>query len=194
MNHRRVIYLLVTIFILTFTIGLAVLQQRLLNEIFPTEQRIFRYDDRPGDRGERRLTIQLFGIDPALGQAGVLRQFGRPLTAHYFPPEPAPFWQEAVDSSGHFLKEPYLVEACLYTYPTFEIRFFNKGFGTIEIFARDTRFPIGVEVGDPEQRVLDVLGAPPFHHASGDWTARYRFWARVVEIQIKNGRVVRLSW
>jgi hypothetical protein len=91
----------------------------------------------------------------------VLRKFGRPSKALYFAPEPSPW-------GG-------VVEACVYTYPTFEIRFINKVFATLDVHGKDDRFPIGVEVGDSEQYVLDVLGRPPFHQASGDWYDRYSF-------------------
>ncbi len=178
MNQRRATYLAVITSFVLFTVGMTMLQQRLLNEIFPTEERIFLSGDTPWRRDYERLTIEYFGIDPALGQAGVLRQFGRPLKARYFPPAPSPFRRDAFD------------EFCVYTYPTFEVRFQNKGFGSLEIFARDTRFPLGVAVGDPEQRVLDVFGSPPYHHASGDWTARYPR----LTIEVKNGRVARISW
>jgi hypothetical protein len=188
--NRRLTYLAVTTCFVLFTTGLFVLQRQLLAEVFPHQEPTFAWDDTEWRRYERQDLIELFGIDPQRGQAGVLRQFGLPVKAHYFPPEPSPFYADSI----HPPAKPPLVEACLYTYPTFEIRFFNHNFGTLEIFARDTRFPIGVAVGDSEQRVLDVLGPPPFHHASGDWTARYRFGARTLEIEIRNGHVLRLSW
>jgi len=175
--------------------GLAAILNWILNEVFPDREPTLAWNDTWWRRGERRETIRLFGIDPERGQAGVLHQFGRPLKALYFPPAPSLFGRENVDNlSGPSVREPLLEEGCVYTYPTFEIRFHNKLFSSLEIFARDIRFPLGVAVGDSEQHLLDVLGPPPFHHATGDWIARYDFWVKQLEIEIKNGRVVRMSW
>ena len=130
MRYRsRLPYLVVTFCCVLFTMGMAVLQRRLLTEVFPRQEPTFEWDDTEWRRNRRQLTIQLFGVDPKGGQAVVLRQFGRPSKALYFAPTPSPW-------GG-------VVEACVYIYPTFEIRFINKMFATLDIHGKDDRFPIG---------------------------------------------------
>ncbi len=75
------------------------------------------------------------------------------------------------------IRAPFgVVEVCVYVYPTFESRFFDQRFSTLDILGPDRRFPIGVAVGDSEQHVLDVLGPPPFHHMTENWFAWYEFF------------------
>lgn len=166
-----------TVCFVCIVIGTGKLEQPLLMKVFPDQEPpVTWWDEKEWRRSETQLVIQWFGIDPRDGPAGVLHQFGRPSRARYSPHVPLPW------GGGY-------IEVWDYTYPTFVIGFFDKQFAGLEVLAREDRFPIGVTVGDSEQHILDVLGPPPFHHANGNWSA---VWESKLEIDVKNGRVVRL--
>ncbi len=182
MRHTGSYLLLIVLAVscLSATVGLASVQQRLLEEVFPKQEPDLEWNHTKWGQFEKRATLKLFGIDTALGRSGVLRQFGRPIKAIYAGPERSDFGGT--------------VEGCTYVYPTFQIFFTNKLFSGLEILREDHQFPLGVAVGDTELQVLKAFGPPPFHHATGNWTARYAIGLRNLEIDIRDSRVTKISW